>query len=77
MLNIPAQILTHKRHKAFVVLGFAEFLHEILGLLLGEFFTEIRQQPEEFIAQNGVVLVLVVQLENLNKVVNSTGVLVC
>ena len=37
--------------------------------------TQVCQQSEEFISQDGVVLVLVVELEDFHEVVDATGVL--
>ena len=38
-------------------------------------FTEIGQQSEEFVLEDGAVLILVVQFQDLHKVVEATGVL--
>ena len=37
--------------------------------------TEVGQQPEELVAEDGAVIVLVVELEDLDEVVDATGVL--
>ena len=37
--------------------------------------TQVCQQSEEFISQDGVVLVLVVELHNFHEIVDATGVL--
>jgi len=65
----------HEWHEAFIVFGFAELLHETLGLLLGQLLTEVGQQPEELVAEDGAVVVLVVELEDLDEVVDAAGVL--
>jgi len=65
----------HEWHEAFIVFGFAELLHETLGLLLGQLLTEVGQQPEELVAEDGAVIVLVVELEDLDEVVDAAGVL--
>ena len=38
-------------------------------------FTEIGQQSEEFVLEDGAVLILVVQFQDLHEVVEATGVL--
>jgi len=65
----------HEWHEALIVFGFAELLHQTLGLLLGQLLTEVGQQPEELVAEDGAVIVLVVELEDLDEVVDATGVL--
>merc|ERR1712243_538926 len=65
----------HEWHEAFIVFGFAELLHETLGLLLGQLRNEGGQQPEELVAEDGAVVVLVVELEDLDEVVDAAGVL--
>jgi len=62
-------------HESFIVLGLAELLHEGLGLLLGQLLAEVGQKTEQLVAQHGVVVVFVVELEDLNEVVESTLVL--
>ena len=37
--------------------------------------TEVGQQPEELVAEDGAVIVLVVELEDLDEVVDAAGVL--
>ena len=44
-------------------------------LLFLNFFTEVGEETEELLAEDGVVLVLVVELEDLHEVVDATGVL--
>ena len=44
-------------------------------LLIFKFFTEVGEETEELLAEDGVVLVLVVELEDLHEVVDATGVL--
>jgi len=65
----------HERHETFIVLGFAQFLHQVLGLFLGQLLTQVGQQPEEFLAEDGVVVVLVVELQDLDEIVDAAGVL--
>ena len=38
-------------------------------------FTEIGQQPEEIFAEDGLVFVFVIELQDLNEVMDATGVL--
>lgn len=65
----------NKGGESFIVLGVAQLLHQALGLLLGQLLSEIGEEPEEILAEDGLVLVLVVQLEDLNEVMDATGVL--
>jgi len=65
----------HEGSEALIVLGVAQLVHQALGLLLGELLTEIGQQPEEIFAEDGLVFVLVKQLQDLNEIVDATGVL--
>merc|ERR1719219_969451 len=62
-------------HESFIILGFAQLLHQGLGLLLGQLLAEVGQQKEQLMSKHGVVVVFVVQLQDLNKVVESTLVL--
>merc|ERR1712080_482244 len=62
-------------HEAVIILGLAQLLHQVLGFLLVELLPEVGEETEEFVAQHGVVVVLVVQLQDLNEVVESTLVL--
>jgi len=68
-------ILTNEGHEAFIVGGLAELLHQGLGLLLGQLLSEVGQQSEQLVGKHGVVVVLVVQLQDLNEVVESSLVL--
>merc|ERR1711976_413882 len=58
-------------HESFIISGFTELLHQGLGLLLGHLLSEVGQQTEELVGKHGVVVVFVVELEDLNKVVES------
>merc|ERR1712113_42848 len=62
-------------HEAFIIGGLAELLHQGLGLLLGQLLSEVGQQSEQLVGQHGVVVVLVVQLQDLNEVVEASLVL--
>merc|ERR1712242_562251 len=62
-------------HEAFIVGGLAELFHQGLGLLLGQLLSEVGQQSEQLVGQHGVVVVLVVQLQDLNEVVEASLVL--
>jgi len=67
-------------HEAIIVLWLAQFLHQILGLLLVQLLTEVGQKTEKLIADHGVVVIFVIKLQDLNEVVESTlilGVLCC
>merc|ERR1712062_769582 len=50
----------HERSETLIVLGVAKLVHRALSFLLGKFLTKIGQQPEEILAEDGFVLVLVV-----------------
>jgi len=65
----------HEGSEALSILGVAQFVHQALGFLLGELLTQVGQQPEEIFAKHGLVGVFVVQLQDLNEIVNATGVL--
>ena len=67
--------LTNEGQKPVLVRWLAQLLHQGLGLLLGQLLPEVGQQPEQLVAQHRVVLVLVVQLQDLNKVVEASLVL--
>ena len=68
-------ILTNEGHEAFIVGGLAELLHQGLGLLLGQLLSEVGEQSEQLVGKHGVVVVLVVQLQDLNEVVEASLVL--
>merc|ERR1712179_855657 len=65
----------HERSETLIVLGVAKLVHQALSFLLGEFLTKIGQQPEEILAEDGFVLVLVVQFQDFNEIVDATGIL--
>merc|ERR1719510_1021767 len=65
----------HERSETLIVLGVAKLVHQALSFLLGEFLTKIGQQPEEILAEDSFVLVLVVQFQDFNEIVDATGVL--
>jgi len=65
----------HERSETLIVLGVAKLVHQALSFLLGKFLTKIGQQPEEILAEDGLVLVLVVQFQDFNEIVDATGVL--
>jgi len=62
-------------HEAIIVLWLAQFLHQILGLLLVQLLTEVGQKTEKLIADHGVVVIFVIKLQDLNEVVESTLIL--
>jgi len=62
-------------HEAVIILGFAQLLHQRLGLFLVQFLAKVGQEEEQLVADHGVVLVFVIQLQDLNEVVESTLVL--
>merc|ERR1719464_1075491 len=61
--------------EAVIVSGVAQLLHQVLGLLLGQLLTEVDQQLEQLVLQDGVVGIFVVQLQDLNEVVEASLVL--
>jgi len=62
-------------HEAVIILGLAQLLHQRLGLFLVQFLAKVGQEEEQLVANHGVVLVFVIQLQDLNEVVESTLVL--
>ena len=68
-------ILTNEGHEAFIVGGLAELLHQGLRLFLGQLLSKVGQHFEQLVGQHGVVVVLVVQLQDLNEVVEASLVL--
>jgi len=65
----------HEWHETLIVFRFTQLLHQALGLVLSQLLTKIGQQSEEFVAQDGAVIVLVVELQDFNEIVDATGVL--
>ena len=75
-VNVSRNIaLTLEGDEAVVVSGVAQLLHQVLGLLLGQLLTEVDQQLEQLVLQDGVVGIFVVQLQDLNEVVEASLVL--
>merc|ERR1712025_922026 len=64
-----------ERHESIIVSGIAELLHETLGFLLAELLSEVGEEKEKLVLQDGVVVIFVVQLHDLNKVVEASLVL--
>merc|ERR1739840_13468 len=64
-----------EEHKSVIIFRFAQLLHQVLGLLLVELLPEVGEETVQFITNHGVVVVLVVQLQDLHEVVESTLVL--
>merc|ERR1711892_660957 len=62
-------------HESIIVSGVAELLHQALGVLLGQLLSEVGEELEELVLNDGVVVVFVVQLHDLNKVVEASLVL--
>merc|ERR1712107_308176 len=65
----------NERHESFIVSGLTELLHQGLCLLLGQLLSEVGQETEQFVGKHGVVVILVVKLQDLNKVVETSLVL--
>ena len=66
--RVKIKLLTNERHKPVVICRVAELLHEGLGLVLGQLLTQVGQQAEQFVSKHGVVLILVVELQDLDEV---------
>merc|ERR1712025_25315 len=64
-----------ERHESFIVSRFTELLHQGLGLLLDELFSEIGQETEQLVGKHGVVVIFVVELQDLNEVMETSLVL--
>merc|ERR1712156_841392 len=67
-------------NETVIISGVKEFLHESLGLFLGQLLTKVGEETEKLVLKHSVVLVFVVELKDFNKVVESTlvlGVLAC
>merc|ERR1711915_941534 len=62
-------------NKTVISSGVKEFLHESLGLFLGQLLTKVGEETEKLVLKHGVVLVFVVELKDFNEVVESTLVL--
>merc|ERR1719436_945465 len=62
-------------HESFLILRFTQFLHQCLSFLLGELLSKVGEETEQFIANHGIVSILVVQLQDLHEVVEATLVL--
>ena len=54
--------LTLELHEATVVLWFTEFIHQCLGLLLGQLLSQVAKKLHKIVALHGFVVVLVVKL---------------
>merc|ERR1712176_1099415 len=61
--------------ETLIVRGLAELLHQALGLLLGQLLTKVGEQPEELVFHDGVVVIFVVELHDLNEVMEASLVL--
>merc|ERR1711935_797702 len=62
-------------HESIIVSGVTELLHQALGVLLAQLLSEVGEELEELVLNDGVVVVFVVQLHDLNKVVEASLVL--
>merc|ERR1711935_196180 len=58
-------------HESIIVSGVAQLLHQTLGVLLGQLLSEVGEELEELVLNDGFV----VQLHDLNKVVEASLVL--
>merc|ERR1719508_407101 len=65
----------NERHEAIIVSWFAKLLHERLGLFLGELLSKVDKKLEQLILKDGVVVIFVIKLKDLNEVVEATLVL--
>merc|ERR1711892_825437 len=62
-------------HEAIIILWLTKFLHQRLGLLLGQLLTKVGKETEKFISNHGVVVIFVIKLQDFNEVMESTLVL--
>ena len=67
--------LTKEGDETIIISRVKEFLHESLGLFLGQLLTKVGEETEKLVLKHGVVLVFVVELKDFNEVVESTLVL--
>ena len=59
-------------HEALIIGGLAQLLHQGLGLLLGQLLSEVGEQSEQLVGKHGVVVIFVVELQDLNKVMETS-----
>ena len=59
-------------HESFIVSGFTELLHQGLGLLLGQLLSEVGKKTEQLVGKHGVVVIFVIELQDLNKVMETS-----
>merc|ERR1739840_95012 len=67
-------------HEAVIIFRFTKFLHQTLGLLLGELLSKVGKETEKFISNHGVVVLFIIKLKDFNEVMEATlvlGVLAC
>merc|ERR1719270_783767 len=64
-----------ERHESFIISRFTELLHQGLGLLLGQLFSEVGQKTEQLVGKHGVVVIFVIELQDLNEVMETSLVL--
>ena len=65
-------LLTDEGHESVVIWRFAKFLHQGLGLFLGQLLSKICQQTEQLMGQHCVVFVFVIKFQDLNKVMETS-----
>merc|ERR1719474_2305240 len=77
LLFSSAHLLQERKEgdETVIISGVKEFLHESLGLLLGQLLTKVGEETEKLVLKHSVVLIFVVELKDFNKVVESTLVL--
>merc|ERR1712228_625059 len=64
-----------ERDETVIISRVKKFLHESLGLFLGQLLTKVGEETEKLVFKHGVVLVFVIELKDFNEVVESTLVL--
>merc|ERR1712119_195045 len=62
-------------HEAIIILRFTEFLHQALCFFLGQLLSKVGQKSEQLIANHGVVVIFIIELQDFNKVMETTLVL--
>merc|ERR1712128_94630 len=67
--------LMNKGHETIVILWFTEILHESFSFIFSKLLPKVGKESEELVANHGIVVILVVELQDLNEVVEASLVL--
>jgi len=65
----------NKGHETIVILWFTEILHESFSFIFSKLLPKVGKESEELVANHGIVVILVVELQDLNEVVEASLVL--